>query len=272
MSWNGKLLGLIIGAFIAGPIGLVIGFIIGHCYDIGLFDRWLSSIGIFRRGYRREYHADVQQIYFNATFSIMGYLAKSDGRVSEREIQAARNVMHQMDLSPELQREAIHLFNLGKQPDFDIQGTITELKKALWRHPMMLRTFLEIQIQFAMADGYLTSAKKTALENICQQFGLFGFSFDQFEQQQRAGQNYQRYYHQARRNPQQHLNDAYQVLGVSAKVNNAEVKKAYRRLMSQHHPDKLMAKGMPPEMIKLATQKTQQIKSAYETIKKARGM
>ena len=97
-----------------------------------------------------------------------------------------------------------------------------------------------------------------------------GFNFSEFEQRYRAEQNYQRHQQSPRQDARQFLQDAYQILGVSENATDAEVKKAYRRLMSQHHPDKLMAKGLPPEMIKVATQKTQQIKKAYEQICKAR--
>ena len=68
------------------------------------------------------------------------------------------------------------------------------------------------------------------------------------------------------------LDDAYAVLNVSASSSDAEVKKAYRRLMSQHHPDKLVAKGLPEEMMELAKEKTQEIRAAYDVIKNSRGM
>ena len=86
-------------------------------------------------------------------------------------------------------------------------------------------------------------------------------------------QNYQQYQnYQGTRRQQVSLQDAYLLLGISASVSNAEVKRAYRKLMSQHHPDKLIAKGLPEEMLKLATEKTQNIKAAYESICAARGM
>jgi DnaJ like chaperone protein len=68
------------------------------------------------------------------------------------------------------------------------------------------------------------------------------------------------------------VSQAYDVLGIDRTASDAEVKKAYRRLMNQHHPDKLIAKGLPEEMIRIATEKTQQIKQAYEQIKTDRGM
>ena len=214
-----------------------------------------------------------KKIFFEATFSTLGYLAKSDGRVSEREIAAAQRIMAQMNLSPAMKQEAIRQFSLGKQSDFNIDQTIRHLRSACWRHPSLLKMFLDIQIQMAHADGELPAGKKAAMQTIFAQFGIAGFNFDQFEQRYHAGQHYRRQqYQQPKQSPRQHLNDAYRLLEIANNVSDADVKKAYRRLMSKNHPDKLIAQGMPPEMVKLATQKTQEIKNAYETICTARGI
>jgi len=268
MLWNGKIVGVFLGAVLGGPVGALIGIAIGHMFDIGLFDKWLQSLG-FSRGASRQ--ANIRQIFFNSTFTIMGYLAKSDGRISENEIRTARHVMNQLGLNAAMREEAVQFFTLGKQADFDVTAALSQLKKSCWHHPSLLRTFLEIQLQMAYADGRQISARKQeALKNICAQLGVTGFNFSHFEKRYRAEQNYQHY--QPQQNPRQHLQDAYKILEVPSSATDVEIKKAYRRMMSKNHPDKLIAKGLPPEMIKIATQKTQQIKSAYENIKKTRNM
>lgn len=263
MRWNGKIIGAMIGLLLGRPQWVILGVVIGHLYDIGLFGKIFHKIAV-------KGGQPVQSIFFDSTFAVMGYLAKADGRVTENEIRAAEHIMQQMDLSVEMKREAIRLFNQGKQPDFDLTVTMRRLKTACWQHPNLLRTFLEIQIQIANADGQISRGKREALQAICAELGIRGFMFDQFEQQAYAQQSYQRYYQQPRPNPARHLADAYQILNISKEASDAEVKKAYRRLLSQNHPDKLMSQGLPPEMIKLANERTQKIKSAYETIKKAR--
>lgn len=268
MLWNGKIIGVFVGAILGGPLGAAIGLALGHLFDIGLFDNLLKQLGISRAASRA---ANVQQIFFNSTFTIMGYLAKSDGRVSENEIRAAKQIMARLNLNAEMKREAIDLFNQGKQPGFDVDQALNQLKRSCWHHPSLLRTFLEIQLQMAYADGQQISQKKQeTLQYICAQLGIRGFNFRHFENRYRAEQNYQQQRQRPQYNPRQHLQDAYKILEVSSTASDAEIKKAYRRQMSKNHPDKLVSKGLPPEMIKLATQKTQQIKSAYETIKKYR--
>lgn len=267
MSWGGKLIWGLIGWFIGGPIGLFLGVIFGHLIDEGLFKHWLLN-KILQR------NKAVQRVFFSSTFLIMGYIAKSDGRVTENEIRAAEKVMRQMSLNAAMREEAINLFNEGKKPNFNITDTLNKLKAACVTHPMLLKTFLEIQIQIAHADGHLSHGKRVALESISQQLGARGaggFTFEQFERQYHQYQNYQRHYQQPFQQPQQQLNEAYELLEISKNATDDEVKRAYRVLMSKNHPDKLIAKGVPPEMIKLATQKTQQIKQAYEQIKAARG-
>lgn len=266
MSWSGKIVGAIIGFIVAGPVGLFVGLVIGYLYDIGYFAKW----GFAARSFSQSGQGETKTIFFESTFAIMGYIAKSDGRVSEHEIKAAERMMQQLNLSGEQKRAAIHAFNQGKQPDFDLSEALNRLKRASLRHPSLLKTFLEMQIQIAYADNQrLTPNKRAALEEICRHLGLVGFNFSEFENQYRAQYEYQQ--HRAQQRPQQTLADAYRILGVSPSANQQEIKKAYRRLMSQNHPDKLIAKGVPEEMIKLANQKTQQIKEAYETICQVRG-
>jgi DnaJ like chaperone protein len=273
MSWTATVIGAIFGLLFGGFPGLFLGLMLGFTIDTGLIDKWRN------RFVNREDNQHVKEVFFNTTFKMMGYLAKSDGRVSESEIQAAQQTMVQMGLDANQRRRAIRAFNQGKQPDFDLASAIVSLREQCWRHPSLLKVFIEVQLQIASAEGSPSPAKLRALENICQQLGIFGFNFGAFAQQFGGGQ-YQRHQQQHRYssnnsgyqfNPRQSLSEAYQVLGVGSNSSKEEVKKAYRRQMSQHHPDRLIAKGVPESMIKIATAKTQKIKQAYEDICKAKG-
>ncbi|PIZ04707.1 MAG: co-chaperone DjlA [Gammaproteobacteria bacterium CG_4_10_14_0_8_um_filter_38_16] len=261
MKFRGKLIGTIFGLMFLGPIGMVFGFIAGHLFDIGYFSAFFQAT-------QGGMHTRAQQIFFNDTFKIMGYIAKSDGHVSEREIQTARMIMTQMGLNALQKEQAIRLFSLGKQPDFNINTTLFELKQVCRLQPALLQLFLDIQLQMASAEGYLSPAKKATLQHIYTQLGIAGFQYNQNQYQQYS------YNQQRRATPSDaiSLSDAYTILGVSPQSTADEIKRAYRKLMSQNHPDKLIAKGLPPEMIKVATQKTQKIKQAYEQIKKAKGL
>lgn len=261
MKFKGKLFGTLIGLMFFGPIGMAFGFIAGHLFDLGYFQAFVQAT-------QGQVHTHAQQVFFANTFKIMGYIAKSDGRVSEKEIDTARLIMSKMGLNETQKEQAIHLFSIGKQSDFNINHALFELKTVCHLQPALMHLFLEIQLQMATADGVLSATKKQTLEHICAQLGIHGFRFNQYSRSEE-----QRYHY---RRPQQtdtfSIDDAYQILGVSKNAGDDEVKKAYRRSMSQNHPDKLIAKGLPPEMIKVATQKTQKIQKAYDAIKKARSI
>ncbi len=267
----GKIIGAICGFLLLGPLGLIIGIFIGHIFDKGL----KQSHGWF--GFNSQQQAHSRQVFFRTTFLVMGHIAKADGHVSEAEIQVARNTMQRMGLSEALKKQAIDYFQQGKQAEFDLNAALTELMQTCHQNKVLLRMFLELQLQAAQADGGLSASKQQVLQIICQRLGFapvnFSFFEDLFNFQRHYQQQYsqQHSYQQAPRNTLK-LADAYELLGVPATASDADIKRAYRRQMSQHHPDKLVAKGLPEEMIKLATEKTQNIKAAYEQIGAARGI
>lgn len=259
MSWWGKLLGGAFGYLLAGPLGALLGAALGHNFDKGL----KGNLG-FDAGSQER----VQTAFFTALFSVMGHLAKADGRVSADEIRLAREVMGRMSLDQDMRRAAIELFNQGKRPDFPLDDVIEQFRAECHRRRHLMQMFLEILLHAAYADGSLHAQERHILEHVREQLG---FSAEQFRHLEAMVRNARHFAGAEQRvAPGQVLKEAYEILGVSAQASDAEVKKAYRRLMNQHHPDKLVAKGLPEEMIKLATEKTQEIKRAYETVKQAR--
>lgn len=254
MSWWGKVIGGSFGFMFGGPLGALAGMAVGHQFDKGL------NIAELEPGNTER----VQMAFFTATFSVMGYLAKADGKVSQSEIQMAENIMGQMNLNPEQRKSAIALFNKGKQDDFDLDGVLLQFKQECHRRINLLQMFLEILIATAFADNTFDNAEHTALQHIA---GIIGFNSQQLDHLIRMVTAQQQSHTQP---PQNKIKNAYAVLGVDENISDADLKKAYRRLMSQHHPDKLVSKGLPEEMIKLANEKTSEIKSAYEQIKNNR--
>lgn len=271
MNIWGKLVGGFFGFLLAGPLGLIFGILIGHLFDRGLHQNqaWTFS----------STNSVAQQVFFDSTFLVMGHIAKLDGRVSEAEIQAARAIMNRLGLTETMRQKAIDLFNQGKSASFNLENSLQKLANACHRNKVLLRLFVEIQMQTAFAEGHLTYKKQHVLQKICHYLGFAPLNFAFFEHlfnfehafRKQSSHQRQGYYHTPP-SSQLNLKDAYAILGISEQASTLEIKKAYRKQMSQHHPDKLLSKGLPEEMIKLATEKTQKIKAAYDRICAAKGI
>jgi DnaJ like chaperone protein len=267
MSWWGKVLGGAFGFMAGGPLGALLGAALGHQLDRGmtaLNEGLLGSDGD---------HERTQMAFFTATFSIMGHIAKADGHVSKAEIAFAEAVMRQMELNPEQRKLAINLFNEGKREGFDLDAVVEQFRVECHRRRTLMQMFLEIQLQAAMADGSLDAAEEKLLLHIFSQLGFSRAMFERLVAMVRAAEHFSSHGGQRQAPPPSatSLNQAYQLLGVNRSATDADIKRAYRRLMNQHHPDKLVAKGLPEEMVKMANEKVQEIRAAYDQIKASRG-
>ena len=270
MNWTGKLIGALLGFVITRrPIGVLLGLIVGHFYDL-----WAAR----RASGPRAGLAEVRATFFRAAFGVMGHVAKSDGRVSERDIAAARRIFRDLRLGEADTRAAMEFYSAGKQPGFDLDGTLAELAGACRGREEVLRVFLEVEMRAALLGDGLAGTTRATLIRVAQALGIGAVEFAHLETLLRlqgiaagggfAGAG-------ARPGPatgRRALDEAYELLEVPPTASDAEVKRAYRRLMSRNHPDKLVARGLPESMLEVAKQKTQAIQAAYERIREARGM
>jgi len=262
MNIWGKVIGGLLGLAVGGPIGLFFGVWIGHSFDRGL-NQDFSNI------FANQDPAETQRVFFTTTFAVMGHIAKADGIVSKQEIAAAEQVMAQLGLDSVKRKEAIDAFSRGKNDEFDLPSNLESLIKHCIRKPSLIQMFLEIQILAATADGKVSQPEMQILYFIGQSFRVPENQIDRLVEMVIAQQSFHQQGHSgsSRNQSRPTIEQAYKVLGIPPSSDKSQVKKAYRKLMSQHHPDKLVAKGMPEEMVKVATEKSQEIQAAYEMIK-----
>jgi DnaJ like chaperone protein len=172
-----------------------------------------------------------------------------------------------MRLSPAQVHEAIACFTHGKTAGYPLERRLRELGLHVNGRGELARAFVQIQLQAAVGAGPIDPAKRQLLWRVASALDVDRAEVAQLEAVVRAYQERGARAAQATTT----LEDAYRVLGVAPTATDDEVKKAYRRLMNQHHPDKLVARGLPESMASVAEQKTREIRAAYETIRERRG-
>jgi DnaJ like chaperone protein len=275
MSWVGKVIGAIVGYLVLrGFMGALLGAFIGHLYD--------QAVSARRTGGGGRNPLEIGEKFFTATFEVMGHVAKADGRVSEAEIAAARQVMSELRLDGAQIHAAIQHFTRGKNTDFDLESTMQQFADACAHRPDLLRVFLEIQVRAALEGVDMQGPAKLAVQRVAELLDVSRLELAHMEAVLRIRREQFRADRsrggsagaggQAPPKGGMRIDAAYQILEVDPKSSNAEVSKAYRRQLSKHHPDKLKANGLPESMLEHAKQRTQQIIEAYELIKSSRGM
>ncbi len=269
MTWKGKFFGALLGFLMTQRLwGAVIGAVIGHMLD---------QAGDFGAGSGAAYSGhsvSISDEFFRTTFELMGHVAKSDGRVSEAEIDAARRLMQELQLGNRDTSVAIACFRAGKSAAYDAELSVERLREACGQRHDLLRAFMELQLRAALAGNDISPPARAILVRVAERLGMSGLEFAYMEASLRARQRT----HGNSAGPGRRaagagsLTEFYAELEIDANISDQEVIKAYRRQMSRHHPDKLVANGLPESMAQMAKEKTQRIQEAYEGIRAARGM
>jgi DnaJ like chaperone protein len=264
--WWGKLIGLIVGFALRGPVGAVLGALVGHAVDQALG-------GGGKKGYA---NVQARTVFFDTLFAIMGHLLKADGRVSEQEIAAAESIMARMQLDAGQRRQAIERFQHGKRIDFQLEQSLHLFRQFCGNHPELQGMLLELLADAALADGAVTPAERDVFSRIARSLGISHADLDHLlhrsgahwrdsastQQQKNNQQQGKRSARTVRSRP-----DPYRVLGVARTATASEIKRAYRKEISRHHPDKLASQGLPKEMLVVADEKTREIRAAYDWLR-----
>jgi len=254
--WIGKIIGFVIGLAKGGLAGAIFGGFLGH-----LFDQWRAGLSQAR---------DIQKAFFSNLFATLGHLAKADGHVSQHEINQVDMLMQRMHLAGEDRKEAIRQFNHGKSSEYNFAKEIRAFAQLTITRPDLRHMFFEILLQAAAADGKLTPAELQILRVVIKELRLPLELLDELLAWFRSGRQGSGPNYQAGSSTSTPDLD-YSILGINSKASDSEVKRAYRKLMSKYHPDKLIHQGLPESAMDIAREKTRAINTAYDRIKARRG-
>lgn len=258
--WWGKIIGGLFGLFRGGLSGILFGIFLGHMAD--RFLAGMTGVGTTRK------------TFFEALFSSLGHLSKADGQVTETEIRMVESLMQRMQITGEERRRAIRFFNQGKQADFDLEAALHSfIHYSVVRQDLRLM-FMEIIVEAAFSSGTVSQEEHAVLLRIARALKIPRALFAAMCQARGApasGYGQGRSYRASSGNTTGALSQAYAKLGLTREASDGEVKKAYRKLVSQFHPDKLVSRGLPEEMMDIAKTRVREINTAYDQIKQARG-
>ena len=254
-----KIVAALLGFYFFGFFGALAAFFLGSMIDRSI-SYGIGGVNPLSRAHR-------QSVFLGTVFVLMGKIAKADGQVSQNEIAHVEQLFQKLGMTAEHRQQSITLFKKGSAPDFDIKPTLTEFMSVCGHTNSLRQMLLVYLIVMALADGHLDPAEEILLKEIAQHLG---YNQDAFKHILAMIVN-QTHFAGGQASTASSLEDAYNALGVSRESNDQEVKRAYRKLMSQYHPDKLMGQGVPEDMIAVATAQAQEVQVAYDLIKKSRG-
>ena len=230
------------------------------------------------------------KLYLTVVFEVLGHLSKAKGVVTQDDINLARRFMTQLQLDSNSRQLAQESFNRGKASDYPLRARLRELYNQYRSRRNVLNVFCEQLIQAALIDGRLDDKESEILFIVADEFNIprhqmaiyiqmmmgsyhfhqqnYDYQHEQYNQYRHNNNGYGGYQNNS---SQLNLQNAYNILGVKPSDDIATIKRAYRKLMNEHHPDKLVSKGLPKEMLEAAKKRAQEIQAAYDLIKASRG-
>jgi DnaJ like chaperone protein len=246
MGWLGKIVGGTLGFALGGPLGAIAGAALGHTFD--------ASDEQYSRA-RLSYHEESQMTFFVATFSMLAKVASADGRISQEEIRAVEDFMaHELNLTPESKRFAVEIFETAINSPMSFEDFSRQFYNQFRGQPRFLDLMIDMLLKLSVADGTLSEREEKLIRSAAR---IFNFSEQKYtELKSRYAPDFEKY---------------YAILGTTSRASDDEIKRQYRRLVKEYHPDTIASKGLPEEFTKFASDKFREIQEAYDAVKQERG-
>jgi len=237
----------------------------------------------------------IREAFLTGAFRFLGYIASCDGAINRDEVNRLKVHMKKMNLAEDEQRSALQLFKAGTAPDFNASQALQEFRTATT--PKLMQILLVHLLTMARADGYLMEKELHALQWIARELGFKSIIFthllkmiyaqdqlalsreppkpvqpDTYSAPKKEQAKANNYSHRQADHHNQDLHKAYKILGVTAEMTEDEIRRTYKKLASQLHPDKLINQGLPQDQLNSASENFKRVQAAYSFIKKHRSI
>ena len=267
MSWIGKIIGATIGFFLGGPLGLIAGAVFGHMIDESSNaensnhsqnnSSYYTGNGYSKRYFFNTGYGRSQMVFFVGAFSMLAKLASADGTVSDSAKRKVSEFMvNDLHLTGQSYYNAVNIFNNALEQNISFESLATQFYSNFRNSPAILQLMIDIFYRVANADGVVSKNEERLIEYAANVFHIPQSILDSIKKRYGVSNSSAR---------------AYAVLGLSENATESEIKKAYRKLILEFHPDTVAAKGMADEFKEYATKKFREIQDSYEIICKERG-
>jgi len=248
MGWLGKIVGGTIGFAMGGPLGAVAGAVFGHAFDKSTESDYAERIDHLTST------EETQFTFFVATFSMLAKLAGADGHISKEEVDSIESFMaRDLNLTPDSRRVGINIFHAAIDSPQTFQDFAIQFYSHFRGQPQLLEFMIDILLRVAVSDGRLREVEERLILSAVRIFNLSETEYRKVKS--RYIDDFEKF---------------YAILGSKESDPDEQIKKQYRKLVREYHPDMIASKGLPEEFVRFAHDKFREIQEAYEVIKKKR--
>ncbi len=276
MAWLGKIIGGTVGFMLGGPIGMIAGAVFGGMFDkaqqLPGNNRTTQNSGLFGFqgtasqspfGNQASAREQAQMVFFVGAFSMLARIASADGSVSVAERRKIEEfIRRDLKLDPRSQAVAMQVFETALTNQSSFEQLALQFYQSFRTNRQLLELMIDIFYRVSSADGGISSSEETLIR---QAGSIFQFSPEQMRL-------FRSRYSNSSASSAGGAPRSYAVLGLQPTATDAEIKRSYRKLVSEYHPDKIASKGLPEEFITFASDKFREIQAAYEDLRSARGL
>lgn len=249
MGWIGKLLGGALGFAMGGPLGAILGAALGHGFDWGTGNLRQEYSGRIRPVERS------QLTFFVATFSMLSKLSEADGYVSPDEMKVIDAFMdNDLGLDAESKDAGLRIFSAARSSPESFQDFALQFYGEFHERPQLMLMLVDILVRVAVADASIGTREEEMIRSAVSIFDIPEAQYAAILARYTS-----------------RLDRYYRVLGSERDDPDYEIKRRYRRLVNEYHPDKIASKGLPDDFSRFAAEKFREIQDAYEHVRSERG-